>query len=88
VGLLGICKDRSETVVLLPERVFIPVTRLFCRTFRIMDVEAGRIPLFHLNHGVVIVGQSLFGFNRTYPGVNRPSVITQKLIKICISHEV
>jgi hypothetical protein len=88
VGLLGICKGRLETVVLLPERVLVPVTRLFCRSFGIVDVEAGRIPLFHLNHGVVVVGQSFFGFNRGYPGVDRPPVITQKLIEIRISHEV
>ena len=84
--LLGICKGRSKAVVLLPQRVFIPIPCLFCHSFGIMGDKGSRVPLFHLNHGVIVVGQSLFGSNRIYPIVDSPPVITEKLIEICICH--
>jgi hypothetical protein len=86
VELLGICKGRSEAVILPPERVLIPVTCPFCHSFGIMGDKAGRVPLLHLNHGVIVVGQSLFGSKRVYPAVDSPPVISQKLVEICIYH--
>lgn len=47
---------------------------MFCKT--------SCIPLFHLDHGVVIVGQGLFGSYGGYPGVYGLPVFFQQLIKV------
>jgi hypothetical protein len=81
-----ISKNALESVVLSPERILIPVPCLFCHSFGIVGDKAGCVPLLHLNHGVILVGQSLFGSNRVYPAVDSLPVIAQKLVEICISH--
>jgi hypothetical protein len=51
-----------------------------------MGRKARRVPLLHLNHGVIVIRQRLFGFNRGYPTVYGSPVITQKFVKINILH--
>jgi hypothetical protein len=76
----------SESIVLLSQSILIAVAGFFCYSFRVMGRKSGRIPLLHLNHGVIVISQSLFGFNRGYPIVDAPPVIAEKLIKIQILH--
>jgi hypothetical protein len=73
-------------VVLPPQRILIAVPSLFCYSFRVMGGKGSRVPLLHLDHGVIVIGQSLFGFNRGYPSIDAPPVIAEKLIKIYILH--
>src|ERR1700691_1967523 len=74
--------DRLKAVVLLPQCILIPVACLLCQGFGIVGSKTSCVPLLHLNHGMVIVGQTLLGSNGSYPVVDSLPVITQKLIEI------
>jgi hypothetical protein len=69
--------DCLESVVLFAQRVLVMIPRLFSGEFRIMHMEPGCIPLFHLHHGVVVVRQGFFGVNCIHPGVDRMLVADQ-----------
>ncbi len=61
---------RSESVVLFAQRVLVSVARLLGGEFRVMELEPCVIPLFHFHHGVVCVGQRLFGVDRVNPTID------------------
>ena len=85
VELLGIRKDPSEAVIFLPQRILVLVTGLLGDSFCVMRDKTGRVPFLHLNHGVVVVRQRLFGVNRVHPFVDSLPVIAQKLVEINVS---
>ena len=72
----------SEAVVLFAKGVLVEIARFFCGEFGVVDLEAGGIPFFHLDHGVVFVGEGLFGMDSIYPGVNGLLVGVQELVEV------
>ena len=61
---------RLKPIVLLPQCILVSVAGLFCHGFGIVGGKTSRVPLLHLNHGVIVISQSLFGSKRSYPTVD------------------
>jgi hypothetical protein len=74
-------KSRSEAVVFLAQRVFVLVAGLLGDGFGVVDVEAGGVPFFHLDHGVIVVGEGFFGADGGDPRVDGLPVVLQELVK-------
>ena len=75
-----------ESVVLLAEGVFEDVAGLLGGEFGVVDVEAGGVPVFHGDHGVIGVSEGFFGADGVDPGVVGFFVGGEELVEIWRAH--
>jgi hypothetical protein len=74
-----------KSVVLLPQRIFVSIARIFGLHFGVMHREPGVVPMLHLQHGMIFIGECLFGADRIYPMIRGTFVGSKKVIKININ---
>ncbi len=53
----------------------------------VMHVETGRVPGFHLFHGMIVAGKGLFGADGGDPGVYGLVICGEELVDAYVAHE-
>lgn len=84
-ALLGV--GCLKSVIFFPQRILVRVARFLGLQLRIVELEAGIVPVLHRHHRVVVCCERFFGVDGIDPVIHCILVFLEKLIEVRIFHE-